>query len=72
MEAILRRPSIVKESGPYRCVSYADGRIEVKPTWPQYPPYDPEHGGGPGIFGRMGLARELERWLNAPYKEPPA
>ena len=63
----MRRPSLVKHSGPYKCVSYADGRIEVTPRWPQYQVWIPETGGGPGVGSRIALAAELERWLNEPY-----
>jgi len=63
----MRRPSWVKRSGPYKVVSLANGELTVTPTWPQYPPWNEEDGGGPGLWGRLGLAGDLEKWLNAPY-----
>lgn len=62
----MRRPSWIRKSGPYRCVSMVNGYIVVKPSWPQYGPvWHEKDGGGPGMLGRMGLADELERWLNS-------
>ena len=62
---IMRRPATVRKAGPYKCESLANGQILVTPTWPQFPPYTDEEGGGPGVFSRMALAGELARWLNA-------
>ena len=67
----MRRPGIVKQSGPYQVKSRADGSMLVIPMWPQYPPYNDEDGGGPGLSSRMGLAEYLSRWLNAPYLGEP-
>lgn len=66
----MRRPTIVKKSGPYKVQSCADGSLTVVPTWPQFGTYTPENGGGPGVFSRLWLAGDLARWLNAPFKEP--
>jgi hypothetical protein len=68
----VRRPAWIKKSGPFKCVSLANGKIMVTPTWPQYQPYTEEDGGGPGCLGRMALADDLEAFLNAPYEEKPA
>jgi len=61
----MRRPTFIRESGPYKVVSCADGTLSVKPTWPQFQPWNEEDGGGPGLFSRMALAANLQRWLNA-------
>lgn len=65
-----RRPSFVTKCGPYVVRSCADGSLEVTPSWPQFPPYNDEDGGGPGLFSRVHLAAELQAWLNAPYEVP--
>ena len=64
----MRRPDWVKKAGPFRCVSLANGHILISPAWSQYEKeWTLEEGGGPGFGGRMGLAADLERWLNGPY-----
>ena len=64
----MRRPSVVRQSGPFFCQSLANGHILIKPAWSQYERvWNLEEGGGPGIFTRMELARELQYWLNATY-----
>jgi len=63
-----RRPSWIKKSGPYKCVSLTNSHILVDPSWPQYGPVW-DGGGGPGFPGRMVLAAALQDWLNAPYSE---
>lgn len=68
----MKRPPIVRQSGPYRCVSSGPGggKIEVFPSWPQYPsPPLVEGSLGPGAMMRLTLAKALEGWLNAPYKK---
>ena len=66
----MRKPSWVKKSGPYTCVSLSNGSIVVKPSWPQYGHvWNEKDGGGPGLSGRMGLAGDLEAWLNSVYTE---
>lgn len=66
----MRRPSFIKHSGPYKVVSLANGLLEVTPAWPQFPKWTEENGGGPGLLSRLALAEDLERWLNASFKEP--
>ena len=64
----MRRPSVVRQSGPFFCQSLANGHILIKPAWSQYERvWSLQEGGGPGIFTRMELARTLQHWLNAPY-----
>lgn len=64
----MRRPSWLRKSGPFKCTSFANGLIEVKPAWSQYDiEWTADGGGGPGFAGRMRLAADLERWLNAPF-----
>ncbi len=66
----MRKPSWVRKSGPFECISYVNGYIMVKPSWPQYGAvWEMDKGGGPGIFGRMGLAANLEKWLNSCYSD---
>lgn len=64
----MRRPVFIKQSGPYTVRSQANGELTVKPTWPQFPPWNKLDGGGPGMGSRLNLADDLEKWLNAPYK----
>jgi hypothetical protein len=59
-----RRSRLIRESGPYRVESCADGTLRVEPDWPQFPKYTDEEGGGPGLFSRMNLAGDIERFLN--------
>lgn len=63
---MVKRARMVKKSGPYKVLARADGSLVVIPAWPQFPKAD--EGGGPGFISRMGLAEDLERWLNAPYE----
>src|SRR3990167_4522485 len=64
----MRRPSVIRYSGPFICDSLVNGQILVKPAWSQYERvWNLQEGGGPGIFTRMELARTLQNWLNAPY-----
>ena len=71
-----RRTTTMREAGPYKVVSMADGTLRVHPEWsgadwPGRPAWmrltEPERseGGGPGILSRMRLAEELQDWLNA-------
>ena len=66
----MRRPSFIKANGPYKVYSRADGTLIVEPEWPDSPPWT--DGGGPGLLSRMGLANDLQAWLNAPYKTEPS
>lgn len=65
-----RRTALMRKAGPYKVTSCADGSLIVEPGWPEYPPAVERaiHGGGPGPFTRMGLAADLEAWLNVPFK----
>jgi hypothetical protein len=63
----MRRPRAVLRAGPYRVVSLANGDLTVRASWPEFLPWDPEEGGGPGVLSRLDLAGELQRWLNAPW-----
>ena len=66
----MRKPAWVRKSGPFQCLSLANGYILVRPSWPQYGAvWRLEEGGGPGFSGRMGLAGDLEKWLNSVYTE---
>lgn len=73
----------VKECGPYKVVSYSqDGqgvRLVVYPAFPKYEAF-PDNvswaihrikgdGGGTSIFMAIGLASELETFLNQPYDD---
>ena len=57
---------VVKAQGPYRVMSCADGSLSVLPTYPDFPPFDPEAGGGPGVLDRLALAQAVEDLLNSP------
>ena len=61
----------MRKAGPYTVQSCADGTLVVEPSWPEYPPAveRANRGGGPGPFTRMGLAGDIERWLNAVYPD---
>ncbi len=64
----MRRPNLIRKSGPYRCESRADGSILITPDWSQFPKYTEEDGGGPGVISRLALAVNLEEWLNSIYE----
>ena len=55
----MKRPSLVRRAGPYRVESRIDGAYIITPTWEKVP----------GLMTRIALAKELQRWLNAPYEE---
>ena len=76
----MRRPKLVRQSGPYICHSISqDGqgvRIVIYPAFPHY--NDPgkfdwvesryeDAGGGPSIFAALALAEEIGKFLNSPY-----
>ena len=60
----VRRTALIRDSGPYVVKSRAHGVLNVYPAWPQFPEYNDEDGGGPGVLSRLALADDLERWLN--------
>lgn len=62
-----RRTALIRKAGPYKVESLANGEIRVCPTWPEYPGYT-EHENGPGLFTRMDLAEDLQKWLNSGYE----
>ena len=64
-----RRTKLIKESGPYKAKSCANGDIRVVPKWPQFPEFDEQEGGGLGLFSRLALARQIEDFLNVGTKE---
>ena len=53
----------MKRAGPYKVVSASNGTLHVVPSWP----LDTGEDTGPGVFSRMGLAHDLESYLNAVY-----
>lgn len=57
----------MRQSGPYRVESHADGKLSVYPAWSQYKEWTAEDGGGPGMPTRRALAAQLEAWLNSPF-----
>ncbi len=59
-----RRTKFIKESGPYKVTSFTNGKITIEPDWTQFPKWNEEDGGGPGVISRMRLAREIEEFLN--------
>ena len=64
----VRRSKLLREAGPYRVESLASGILVVTPRWPQFRAYTEDDGGGPGVFSRLQVADDLERWLNSPYE----
>ncbi len=60
----MRRPPSIKRAGPYKVQSCADGTLRVTPEWPRLRKWNPEDGGGPGLFSRLSLAEDLQDWLN--------
>lgn len=60
----MKRPKTVKRAGPYIVQSCADGTMVVTPNWPMFRKFDPDEGGGPGLGSRLGLAADLQDWLN--------
>lgn len=64
-----RRTKLIKESGPYKLLSFSNGELRVMPEWPNFEPWDEDKGGGPGVISRMRLAREIEAFLNVGTKE---
>ena len=66
----MKRLAWIRKSGPFRCISQANGYILLKPSWSQYGHvWNQKEGGGPGFLGRMSLAADLEKWLNSIYSE---
>lgn len=63
----MRKSRWITQSGPFDVKSCADGTLIVTPKWPQYSEWTELGGGGPGIFGRLGLAHAVEIYLNSPY-----
>ena len=61
----------VRRAGPYKVSSCSDGRLVVTPAWPEFSSWNEDDGGGPGVFSRLDLAGELERWLNDVYAVRP-
>jgi len=59
-----RRTALMKRAGPYAVASRADGSLIVTPAWPL--DSDP----GPGLSSRMGLADDVEAFLNATRSQP--
>lgn len=59
-----RRTKLMRDAGPYRVLSCADGSLRIEPDWPGEEYFDEETGGGPGLFTRMALADHVERFLN--------
>ena len=66
----------IKECGPYKVNSISqDGqgvRLVIYPAFPEYEDNWPisrvkGEGGGPSIYSALGLAREMEGFLNQPY-----
>lgn len=66
-QAPRRRTALMRQSGPYRVYSHADGKLTIYPAWSQYKKWTAEDGGGPGMPTRLALAAELQDWLNAPF-----
>ena len=60
---------IIRESGPYQADSCADGTIRITPMWRQFPKWNEQDGGGPGLSTRMNLAARIEQTLNRLLKE---
>lgn len=59
----------MRQSGPYKVESCADGTLVVSPAWDQYPEWTMEEGGGPGLLSRMALASQIERFLTGWYED---
>ena len=59
----------IKEAGPYKAVSLANGQIRITPAWPEFPPYNEDDGGGPGVLSRLALAGAIEALLNGEAAE---
>lgn len=57
-----RRTALMKQSGPYRVESRADGTLVVGPRWQQYERWDGVS--GPGFLSRTALAHDIEAFLN--------
>lgn len=57
-------PEILAASGGYKASSRADGTILVEPEWPQFPKWDEDEGGGPGVMSRLSVAECIEKLLN--------
>lgn len=66
----MRRPAWLRRSGPFKCVSLSSGYIQIQPAWPQYNRvWEVNEGGGPGVFDRLGLAEDIQKFLNSIYSE---
>ena len=77
----IRRTALMKRAGPYRVVSHLGGLLSVyphwlgmdgKPSWRRETEADAMEAGGPGVFSRMGLAYDVQRWLNVPHDDSEA
>lgn len=67
------KPSkLIRESGPYTVISRPNGELSIMPKWPQFPEYNDEDGGGPGINTRFNLAHDIEELLNSSVPFPRA
>ena len=59
-----RRTKFMKDSGPYRVLSCANGDLKVVPAWKQFPPWNKVDGGGPCLFSRLRLVADVEDFMN--------
>ena len=71
-----RRTALMRKAGPYKVESLVDGTLMVSPDWSAYPGKpgwrretqdDENEAGGPGLFSRLGLANDVQDFLNG-YK----
>lgn len=60
----MKKWKVINKAGPYRADSCADGTIKITPTWSQFPKWNEQDGGGPGLGSRWEVAAEIEKLLN--------
>ena len=59
-----KKYKIIRDAGPYKVASCADGTLRVYPEWPTLPKWNEQDGGGPGLGDRLELAARIEKMLN--------
>lgn len=74
----VRRTALMRQAGPYVVKSHVNGVLAVypqwaelygKPSWMRETEEDRMEAGGPGIFSRMGIADDIQRFLNQPFSD---
>lgn len=74
----VRRTALMRHAGPYVVKSHSNGLLSVypqwadlygKPSWMRETEEDHMEAGGPGLFSRLGIADDIQRFLNQPFPD---